>query len=117
MATAKILSIGSQVNHSEENLLILFGTKITEGLSHYAVVQEFIEGQAKIRPQMELIFGDQVYHVEKVGRAVQHNMHELEHVNISFNPYDDEHIIESMIYVTPYQFPKLTEGMLIIYKD
>lgn len=117
MATAKILSIGSQVNHSEENLLILFGTKITEGLSHYAVVQEFIEGQSKIRPQMELIFGDQVYHVEKVGRAVQHNMHELEHVNISFNPYDDEHIIESMIYVTPYQFPKLTEGMLITYKD
>lgn len=117
MATSKILSIGQEVNHSKENLLILFGTKITEGLSRYAVVQEFIEGKAKIRPGMELIFGNQVYHVEKVGRAVQHNMQELDHVNISFNSYDDENIIESLIYVTPYQFPTLTEGMIISYKD
>lgn len=117
MAQAKIISIGEMVSTTTENILILFGKKATPVLKDYSVIQEFIKGEANIRPQMELKFGDQVYHVEKVGNAVAHNMHELDHVNISFNPIEEDKMISSMIYVKPYVFPKLVEGMIITYEE
>lgn len=111
MHKAKIIEIGEMVPaFEEENLVILFGTQITDELRPICVVHETLEYEENpLAVGKHISFGDKSYELTAVGDAANKNFEELGHISIYFRDGDNEPLPGAII-AKPSEFPPITLG-------
>lgn len=112
-----IIEIGEKAWDESEPMLILFGNKVTKELRPYSIVQEFAkdEKMTDLADATQLVFGEQAYHIERIGRLADGNLHELGHVTLVFGPLPTHDELVNAIYLSPHTLPKVEVGMTIKY--
>lgn len=112
-----IIEVGDKAWDETEPMLILFGNKVTKELRPYSIVQEFAKDEklTDLDQTENLFFGDQKYHIERIGRLANGNLHELGHVTLVFGPLPTHSELVNAIYLTPHVLPKVEVGMVIKY--
>ncbi|MGP6138706.1 MULTISPECIES: PTS glucitol/sorbitol transporter subunit IIA [unclassified Jeotgalibaca] len=114
---SKVMHIGKDAISTNERILVLFGENATEAIRDVSILQAFEEEVSAFVFHIndEVHFGDQIYTVSYVGENVGANLVELGHVTFVFDEFDPEHFIETSVYLTPHQLPKIELGMMIQY--
>lgn len=115
MYRGKIVDIGELVQaFEEEELVVLFGTEVTEELRSICVIHETIEAKADpLRVGGKISFADQSYEITKVGDVANENFNELGHVSIYLREGENE-VLPGAILVRPQKFPVMNIGDEIV---
>ena len=112
MATTTIKKIGAQAIN-DEKILILFGPSATKDLAEYSILQTMPSDSIELKIGSTLTFGDQTYHVTKVGPLVNQNLNQLSHATLLFQHSDET--IANGIYLSPEKLPVLKAEMKITF--
>lgn len=113
-----ITRIGKDAINEQEPILILFGDQASEAIEEVSIIQSFTEKEkgTLLSKGDQIVIGGQSYVIEHIGKNVNENLHSLGHLTIVFKEYDPERFLETSVYVTPYQLPRLEIGMEIDYR-
>lgn len=111
MYRAKIIDIGEMVPaFEEENLVILFGPKVTDELKDICVIHEPIENEkSPLRVGGQITFAGMSYEITEVGDIANQNFDELGHISIYFRDGVNE-ALPGAIICKPSKFPPLAIG-------
>ncbi|AQP54449.1 hypothetical protein CBF34_02245 [Vagococcus penaei] len=116
MIKSVVKNIGPQALSPEDNLIVLFNTDATPGLSECCVLQE-VDGQPTFNLHVgdTISFDDQVYTIQTMGPLANKHLNEMAHVSVMFKEAPKENQIANALYVTPHHFPTIHEGTTITY--
>ncbi|MGY3778605.1 PTS glucitol/sorbitol transporter subunit IIA [Isobaculum melis] len=109
MIHAKVVEIGKQAISQKDPMIILFGETATAEIKKVAVIQEFKEGipNEALRVGGEVAFGEQVYHIQRVGSLANENLQSIGHVTLIFSDIPEEDVLENALYLSPKELPKI----------
>jgi Phosphotransferase system sorbitol-specific component IIA len=115
MVEGKIIDIGTEALAEDDNLVLLFGPTVTEGLRPYAVVQEITEPeQITLRVGRQILFGGESYQIQGVGSLAEKNLKEIGHVTLVFGEMAQPELVNA-IYLSPAKMPDFAVGQVIQY--
>lgn len=112
-----ITHIGKDAIDKKEPILVLFGEEASSAIKNVSILQSFkgVDQTINLNEKDQIIFGDQVYTVEHVGKNVDANLQSLGHVTLVFKEFNQENFLETSVYVSPHELPELSEEMEIQY--
>ncbi|BDR58835.1 PTS glucitol/sorbitol transporter subunit IIA [Xylocopilactobacillus apicola] len=114
----KITRIGSDALKAEDQMIVLFGTAVTDEIAEVSLGQEFIDPSTQKKFTIEagdsILIGSKKYLVNYVGRMTQENMRSIGHVNLIFNTTDNH--LASAVYLDGEMDPAdISLGTIITY--
>lgn len=116
MIKANVVSIGKDALNEEDQIIILFGEKVSDRLKDISVIQKINQASDyKITDDMHVIIDDQEYQIKYVGQLVESNFDSIHHTVLSFEDVPDEPR-NNAIYLTPQKLPKIKVGSKILIK-
>lgn len=116
MMKAIVTEVGINAIGKEE-LVILFDETATVALREYSVIQEFVTTtEFELSEGGTIVFDEQIYSIQHVGRTANHNLQAIGHVALVFGETPETDAIVNGIYLSPYQVPEIRIGTKIKYQ-
>lgn len=113
MIKMKVSSVGAKALNSDDQLIILFGEKVSDRLKEVSVIQKIEQVDSyQIKKGMKLTIDDQSYDIVYVGELVQNNLKTVHHTVFDFEDVPDNPR-GNAIYLGKHQLPVITAGSQI----
>lgn len=117
MIKAVVKQIGEHSMDSKDEMIILFGEKVTEELEKYSVIQKIETDEPfDLEVGHTILFDDQEYHIVKIGSVANKHLDTMGHVSLMFKNPEGMDELSNAIYLEPYTFPKIEKGTVITYR-
>jgi len=117
MIKAVVKQIGEHSMDSKDEMIILFGEKVTEELEKYSVIQKIETDESfNLEEGRTILFDDQEYHIVQIGSVANKHLDTMGHVTLMFKSPEGMDELSNAIYLEPYTFPTITEGTVITYR-
>ncbi|MFB5189448.1 PTS glucitol/sorbitol transporter subunit IIA [Alicyclobacillus fastidiosus] len=102
----------------EDHVIVFFGPKAPNELRDISLIHEPTKGVfdgSLLLPNHQLVLGEQVYDITRVGSEAANNFEELGHISVYFTEPPSE-ILPGAVYVKPHQWPDVQMGMTIEFR-
>lgn len=116
MIKSVVKQIGEHAMDAKDEMIILFGEKVTEEIEKVSVIQQVeTNGPFNLEVGDTILFDDQEYYIVKIGSVSNRHLESMGHVTLMFKDPEGMDELSNAIYLEPYTFPKINEGTIITY--
>ncbi|MGX6969638.1 PTS glucitol/sorbitol transporter subunit IIA [Vagococcus bubulae] len=117
MIKAVVKQIGEHSMDAKDEMIILFGEKVTDELEKFSVIQKIeTDGPFNLEVGGTILFDEQEYHIVKIGSVANRHLDSMGHVSLMFKNPEGMDELSNAIYLEPYTFPTINEGTVITYR-
>ncbi|MGX4685573.1 PTS glucitol/sorbitol transporter subunit IIA [Vagococcus sp. JNUCC 83] len=117
MIKSIVKQVGQYSMDAKDEMIILFGEKVTEELEKFSVIQKINSNDAfDLEVDGTIAFDDQEYRIVQIGSVANKHLDSMGHVTLMFKSPEGMDELSNAIYLEPYTFPKISEGTVITYR-